>query len=230
MILNIVVIILIIFVVTVLWFVLPICFMHPLPSGEVEGTNVTAIKNRINNLFFVPTGEEWIAIDAGSDADVVKQEMERFSIDAQKVKNVFLTHTDYDHVAALTLFPNATVYMNKKEKQMLDGSTYRQLLKKNKLPISVDENRIVWMSDNDIIDCSGHQVQMIASPGHTRGSAMYAVDERYLFSGDAFRAVNGKMVIHPYTMDNTQADRSIERIKLDLDIFEKVFTAHYGLF
>ncbi|MDE6739779.1 MAG: hypothetical protein K2K07_11875, partial [Lachnospiraceae bacterium] len=62
--------------------VLPMCFMHPLPSGKVEGTDIVAIKNRSNNLFFIPAGENWIVIDAGSDSRAVQSEMERLSIDA----------------------------------------------------------------------------------------------------------------------------------------------------
>lgn len=229
MILGIVIgIILVIIIVIALGFVLPMCFMYPLPSGKIEGTCVTAIKNRINNMFFIPIEDEWIAIDAGSDANAIMQEMQQLSIDGQKVKHVFLTHTDYDHVAAIPLFPNATIYINKQEEQMIDGSINRQFLKKNKLPNSDSANQVIWMEDQEIIDCSGHKVQMISAPGHTKGSAMYAVDEKYLFSGDAFRAVNGDISIHPYTMDKVQATKTIQNIKSEFGKYEKVFTAHYG--
>lgn len=229
MILGIVVgIIIVIVIVITLESVLPLCFMHPLPSGKIEGTYITAIKNRINNLFFIPVGDEWIVIDAGSDANAIMQEMQQLSIDGQKVKHVFLTHTDYDHVAAIPLFPNATIYINKQEEQMIDGSTNRQFLKKNKLPYSDSANQIIWMADQEIIDCSGHKVQMISVPGHTKGSAMYGVDEKYLFSGDAFKVVNEDLLIHPYTMDKAQATKTIRNIKSELGKYEKVFTAHYG--
>ena len=90
----------------------PMCFMHPLTSGKVEDTNITAVKNRSNNLFFIPVGEKWMVVDAGSDSRAVKSQMERLSIDAEKVQGVFLTHTDYDHVASIPLFSNATIYMS----------------------------------------------------------------------------------------------------------------------
>lgn len=219
----------------------PMCFMRPLPSGTIEGTDIIAIRNRINNLYFIPSGEKWIVIDAGSDARAIVQEMGRMSIDGRKVKSVFLTHTDYDHVAAVCLFPNATIHMSKQEKQMIDGSTYRQLLKKNKLPglresgiTSIHSSnqrvpgKLVWMTDNETIDLEEHKVRMIWVPGHTRGSAMYAVDEKYLFTGDAFRPVKGNIRVHPYTMDRRQAKRSIQKIRNEMGRYEKVFTAHYG--
>lgn len=125
---------LVVLVVLLLIYAFPMYSMHPLVSGKIEGTDIIAIKNRINNLFFIPSDKEWIVIDAGSDAKRVKQEMDRLSIDRHKVKGVFLTHTDYDHVDSITLFPNATIYMSKQEEQMIDGSTNRQFIKKNSLP------------------------------------------------------------------------------------------------
>ena len=41
-------------VVLLLLYVFPMCSMHPLASGEIEGTDIIAIHNRINNLFFIP--------------------------------------------------------------------------------------------------------------------------------------------------------------------------------
>lgn len=207
---------------------LPMCFMHPLVSGKVEDTDITAIKNRSNNLFFIQAGENWIVVDAGSDIRAVKSEMERLSIDAGKVLGVFLTHTDYDHVASIPLFPNAVIYMSEQEKQMIDGSTYRQLIKKNKLPGSCDRDRIVYLPDNGVMDLGGHSVRVIWVTGHTKGSAMYAVDDKYLFTGDAFKVDKGRIAVHPYTMDRRMARESIAKIEKECSKYEKVFTAHYG--
>lgn len=234
-------------VILFLLYIFPMCFMHPLSSGKIERTDIITIKNRINNLFFIPSGEDWIVIDAGSDFRLVRREMERMSIDRQKVKGVFLTHTDYDHVASIILFPNASIYMSEQERQMIDGSTYRQFLKKNKLPDLCDSNKIIYLSEHEVIELSptgegeddlhGHQrdslckhkVRMIKAPGHTKGSAMYVVDEKYLFTGDAFKLTDGRILLHPYTMDKKQAKETIDGIKDELKKYEKVFTAHYGL-
>lgn len=208
--------------------VLPMYFMHPLPSGKIEGTDIVAIKNRMNDLFFFPAKDEWIVMDAGSDAKAVMQEMRRLQINEVKVKSVFLTHTDYDHVASIPLFPNATIYLCEQEKQMVDGSTKRSLLQKNELPKLGSSNKIVWLHDGEIVNINGHKVRIIWAPGHTKGSAMYVVDEKYLFSGDAFRKKNGEILVHPYTMDKVQANKTIQSIKKELERYEKVFTAHYG--
>lgn len=220
---------LVVLVVLLLIYAFPMYSMHPLVSGKIEGTDIIAIKNRINNLFFIPSDKEWIVIDAGSDAKRVKQEMDRLSIDRHKVKGVFLTHTDYDHVDSITLFPNATIYMSKQEEQMIDGSTNRQFIKKNSLPKLDAFNKIVYLSDNEVIDLYKHKVRIIGAPGHTRGSAMYVLDEKYLFTGDAFKIADERILVHPYTMDRKIAQQTIQSIKDELKNYEKVFTAHYGL-
>lgn len=222
-------IVFVILIILVLVYVFPMFFMHPLAGGEIEGTDIIAIKNRINNLFFIPSGDDWIVIDAGSDSRSVKQEMERMSIDGAKVKSVFLTHTDYDHVASIALFPNAAIYMSKQEEQMIDKTTRRQFLKKNSLPQLSNSNKITWMTDNEIIDLGEHKIRIIWAPGHTRGSAIYVVDEAYLFTGDAFKVVDGHILVHPYTMDRKQAWETIQSIKDELKNYKKVFTAHYGM-
>ncbi|MDE5803793.1 MAG: MBL fold metallo-hydrolase [Lachnospiraceae bacterium] len=215
--------------VMVVIYILPMCFMHPLPSGKIEGTDMIAVKNRINNLFFIPSGEDWIVIDAGSDAKAVKREMELMAIDGQRVKSVFLTHTDYDHVASVVLFPNAAIYMSAQEKQMIDGSVCRQFFKKNSLPALRDSNKMIYLPDNTVVEFGEHKVRIIWAAGHTKGSAMYAVDEKYLFTGDAFKKADGHIAVHPYTMDRKQAQETIYNIKDELQKYEKVFTAHYGI-
>ena len=221
-------IVIVVLIIAVIVFVFPMLSMHPLGSGKIEGTDIIAIKNRINDLFFIPAGEDWIVVDAGSDVDSIKQEMEQLPIDANRVKGVFLTHTDYDHVASLVLFPNAAIYLSEQEKQMIDGSTYRQLLKKNKLPALRDSNKIVELRDGETTEVCRLKVRMILAPGHTKGSAMYAVNEKYLFTGDAFRIKDDCISVHPYTMNKAQAQETIEGIKGELGKYEKVFTAHYG--
>ena len=219
----------IVFIILLLLYVLPMFFMHPLDSGRIDGTDIITIKNRSNNLFFIPMDEDWIVIDAGSDAKSVKREMEKMEIDGNKVKIVFLTHTDYDHVASITLFPNAVIYMSKQEAQMIDGSTNRQFVKKNRMPELKSSNKVTYMSDNEAIDFYKHKMRIILAPGHTKGSAVYALDEKYLFIGDAFKIADGGIALHPYTMDRKAAQETICRIKDELKNYEIVFTAHYGL-
>lgn len=55
------------------------------------------------------------------------------------------------------------------------------------------------------------------------------LDEKYLFTGDAFKIADDRILIHPYKMDKNKAQKTIYSIKNQLINYEKVFTAHYGL-
>lgn len=132
-------------IILLLLYVLPMFSMHPLESGKIEGTDIIAIKNRINNLFFIPVGNE--------PSDSLK--------DAESL-------------------------------QAFGG-------------------------------CRGNWIVIDA------GSAVYALDEKYLFTGDAFKTANGNITVHPYTMDRKAAQETIYGMKEELKKYEKVFTAHYGL-
>ena len=82
--------------------------MYPVETGNIVDS-VYAIKDDFVNMFLIKDGNQYIAIDAGKDLDVISTELKKLNIDAEKVEAVFLTHTDMDHVAALPLFKNAKI-------------------------------------------------------------------------------------------------------------------------
>jgi len=73
-------------------------------------------------------------------------------------------------------------------------------------------------------------VTSIHAPGHTSGSMIYLVDGQYLFTGDAFSILNGKISIHPFTMDKELAGKTIENLNDIISDSYLVLTAHYGSF
>jgi glyoxylase-like metal-dependent hydrolase (beta-lactamase superfamily II) len=98
--------------------------MSPLDTREII-ENVYAINNNNVNMFMIKGDDTYIAVDAGSDLNMVRQNMQALTIDPFKVKAVFLTHSDADHVAALSLFTNAKIYISKAEEQMIKGKASR---------------------------------------------------------------------------------------------------------
>ena len=86
---------------------------------------VFIVRDTFVNFFLIRSDEHYIAIDAGNDAEHIRQELDKLNIEAEKILAVFLTHTDSDHTAALSLFENATIYISKAEQQMIDGRTPR---------------------------------------------------------------------------------------------------------
>lgn len=195
------------------------------PSATQEITSgVYAIKDNYVNLFLIKGTDGYIAIDAGNSLTVVRQEMQKLSIDPLKVVAIFLTHTDFDHVAALDLFANAKIYISKAEEQMVNGKTPRFVVINNK---RIAHNEL--LDDNQTINVSGLKVRGIATPGHTPGTMSYIINDAYLFVGDTMSLKNGKADLFNefFNMDSETEKESVKKLAALRNI-KYIFTAHYG--
>lgn len=198
--------------------------MTPLASQEII-EDVYVIQDSFVNMFLIKGDDRYIAFDAGNDADHIRQELDKLNIEEDAVTAVFLTHTDADHTAALSLFRNATIYISQAEEQMIDGRTPRFLFVHNPF-----EYRPELLEDGQIIDASGVKVQGILTPGHTPGAMVYLVDDKYLFVGDSMSLQDGKVALFNdfFNMDSDTQRASLKKLA-DLAGVESIFTAHYGL-
>jgi hydroxyacylglutathione hydrolase len=198
--------------------------MSPLPTGKlIDG--VYAISNTFVNFYLIQKDNHLIAIDAGVDLKLANREMKKLNLNSKNVAAVFLTHTDSDHVAAIELLKNATVYISKDEEQMVNGKTHRQLIFNNTL-----NRKHEILPDNGVINIDNIKVQPIATPGHTPGSMAYLVDDQYLFTGDLLSLQHGKVRIFNqfFNMDSETEKRSIKKLKKYSKGAKYIITAHYG--
>lgn len=208
----------------------PMLSMQPLPTGPIAGTKILAVNSKLGNMFLIPSPEGYIAIDAGTDAGLVQSGLAELGIDPADISAILLTHSDYDHVASLALFANAHIYMSAEEKQMVDGTTKRNAISRNSLPAGVDLERIILLTDGMLLNLDGHKISCAQAPGHTPGSMTYLLDWAYLFSGDMLRVSDNTIKLHPYTMDQAQAQKSLQIIEELRYSNPLVLTAHYGCF
>ena len=211
-----------------LMYTIPLLSMNPTKTGPIPGTNILAVMNQMGTVYFIKTNNGYIMIDAGSKVKKFDSSLKKAGIDANDVKWIFLTHTDYDHVAGLTMFPNTEIHMNEDELPLINGTAKRSPSGGNKMPAGFDINGITLLPDGRTLACNGTNVKCIKAPGHTIGSMVYLIDGRYLFTGDAFKIEKGKMEIHPFTMDEELAEKTIGHIKGIIDSNTIVFTSHYG--
>jgi len=177
------------------------------------------------NLHIVKNGEKYIVIDTGVNPEEIKKEMHRFGILPENIEAVFLTHTDYDHVGAVSLFKNAKVYLSFEEEQMINGKTPRALFfKRNRLKCEYN-----LIKDDETINLSGLTVKGILTPGHTPGSMCYIVNNRYLFTGDVLHLKNSRAALpfKPFNMNSNEAEKAIEKLA-KLKGISFIFTAHTG--
>lgn len=180
----------------------------------------------IVNFYAVRTSAGVVLFDTGTGAAAARSELQKLGIGADEVTYVFLTHSDYDHAGGLDAFANASRYLSSAEKQMIDGSTARQLFRHNKR-IKVD----YLMQDGETVTLGDTTIQAVLCPGHTPGSTTYIVDGRLLFSGDLLRLSRGGAYLPFFRMMNMnhrQDIASIAAMRPRLEQAEYIMSGHTG--
>ena len=208
----------------------PLLSMSPAKTGQIPGTDIYAVKNVFTTVYFIRTDNGYILIDAGTSAKKLAASMKDTGLDTGDVKWIFLTHSDGDHVAALSLFPNAVIFMGEDELQLINGTAKRSGSGGNSIPAGIDINKIELLQDTQELLCGMTTVECIKAQGHTLGSSLYLVDGKYLFTGDAFKIKDSVVDVHPFTMDAELAGKTIERLAGIVKGSSLVLTAHYGYF
>jgi glyoxylase-like metal-dependent hydrolase (beta-lactamase superfamily II) len=163
---------------------LPIFLMLSPKGGYIPDTNIYVAKDR-GGAYFVKTNDGYIMIDAGLNIKNIENSLKKANINTNDVKCILLTHSDGDHVAGLTLFPKANIYMSKDELPMINGTIRKSFFGYNSLPDGINTDEIITLSNGQELLLNGTKINCISAPGHTTGLMMYLVDARYLFSGDA---------------------------------------------
>ena len=199
--------------------------MHPAETGNILDS-VYAIKNDFVNMYLIKDGDNYVAIDAGKDLEVVSTELKKLNIDADKVVAVLLTHTDMDHVAGLPLFKNAKIYFSKNEVLMLTGE-------KQKIPgnsNSISRIDYTLLEDKQTLNIGNVKIFGILTEGHTSGSMCYQVNDKYLFTGDILSLDKGKIgtSVKFFDLDHEIANKEISKIT-NIPNVEYILTSHFGI-
>lgn len=197
--------------------------MIPVETGLLT-EDVYSVKDRYVNVYIVRDGNEFVAIDAGISSENVREQLKKLDINPDRVRAVFLTHTDSDHAGGLSLFRNATVCMHEDEEQMINGEAGRILWIGNK----IDAADYILLDDK-IVMTGNIRITPVPAPGHTSGLTCYRVNEKYLFTGDAVSLNKGAIGLFPkYINKNARmAVKSVENITA-LEGVQYIFTGHHG--
>jgi hydroxyacylglutathione hydrolase len=191
--------------------------------------DVIAINDLHSSMYLIKTDQGYIAVDAGYFTGVIEKGLDYNDIIPENVRAVLLTHTDQDHQGAISLFPNAMVYFSQNEYFMVKDEVDRLSFVpwfSNKLNFK----KYFIMKDGDEFTLGNRKIKCILLPGHTLGSMGFIVDDKYLFSGDAFRIKNGKIQLpfkKIFTMNVEQMENSIKKIA-QLKGIKFIFSGHSG--
>ena len=217
------------FVCAALFYYFPMFLMSPADAGQIPNSNIYVIRDFGNNVYLINTGIGYIMIDAGLNIRNIENFLREAGIHTNDVKWIFLTHSDGDHLASLPLFPNANIYLSKDELPLLNGAVKRNIFGGTSLPLGVNIDRIIPLTNGDEFIFNETKIKSIAAPGHTPGSMLYLVDDKYLFTGDAFKIRNGNISVHPYSMDVSFSRKTIENLREIISNSKIILTSHYGI-
>ena len=161
------------------------------------------------SLYLVEGNDRALLIDAGTYIPGLDKIVAKIT---SKPVTMMLTHAHGDHAGGVGPFPE--VYLNAGDMPIASNSmrNYR--------------GQIRYLSDGEVIDLGGREIEVVFTPGHTAGSATFFDKARhYGFSGDAFGSTN-LLVFTDLSTEMYTAER-IERYMKKNDI-HFLFPGHYS--
>lgn len=125
-----------------------------------------------------------VVIDPGDDADRI---MDRINESGRKLSAILLTHGHFDHITAVEELKSLSggdvkIYASAKERELLESARLNCSAMVGD-PVTIEAD--VYFNDGDVINEAGLFFRVIETPGHTKGSVcFYIEEENVLYSGD----------------------------------------------
>lgn len=89
--------------------------MHTVETGQITD-HIYALKDSYVNAYVKGSPDSgYILVDAGNDPEAIQQGLAALNIDASKIRAIFLTYSDGDHVDAIPAFHDAEIYLSRQE-------------------------------------------------------------------------------------------------------------------
>ena len=135
------------------------------------------------NCYFLKNKEtgELLIVDPGDYAQKVFQKVNDMQC---KPVGILLTHGHFDHIMAVEDVKTKyqiPVYACRQEEEMLQDPSINMTIYRKACSVKPD----VLLDDGQIFETAGFSIQVLHTPGHTKGSCCYYIkDEGVLFSGD----------------------------------------------
>ena len=161
------------------------------------------------SLYLVEGDDRAVLIDAGTN--IPKLEKIVAGITSKPV-TLMLTHGHGDHVGGAK--PFTEVWVTPADEPMFKGNVRRY------------KGEIKHLTDGQIIDLGGRQLEVMYTPGHTSGSVtFFDKANHYGFSGDAFGSTN--LLVFTYLSNVVASATKVEKYIKDNDI-KFLFPGHYS--
>ncbi len=161
------------------------------------------------NCYVIKTESSIVMIDSGhpGDADMIEKKLADEGVIPAEIKLLILTHGHMDHTGTAEYFKNkyqTSIAMNPIDCTILEiksrglmGAVIKYLSEKE-LHQSLRIQPDIHLVHGQRLDQFGLPAQIIALPGHTRGSLGILLDDGNLFAGDMFMNFLKPSLAHIY--------------------------------
>jgi glyoxylase-like metal-dependent hydrolase (beta-lactamase superfamily II) len=189
-------------------------------AGPALGVGIDRVQAGFSSAYVLDAGNGRIVlVDAGADAKgaALLQALQARHATPDNVVAVLITHAHPDHIAALPLFPKATIYALKREVPIAAGQEpYNGLVVrgKNATPFTITHP----LDDGESFMVGNLQVTAYAVPGHTEGSAAY-LTEGVLFVGDETQIKSDQTLLDPsiiFSTNRSEGEASLKHLAQEL--------------
>lgn len=171
---------------------------------------ITVGELRTNTYIVSSSRGDAFVVDPGDEAALIVEYLER--IPSVNLRYVLLTHGHFDHVLAvddLTIkYPNASAVIHEEDVGLLRNVEKQGAYLGKRLRSPGAEVLIV--SDGSRLPLGGETIEVIHTPGHTKGSVCYRLGD-VLFSGDTIFFRSRGRIDLPWSVPEKMKD-SVERI------------------
>ena len=201
--------------------------VHSIPAATGYYTGPLA-----PNVFLVADGGEGALIDAGfPDDGSIKARLDYIEGLGLRLTHIILTHHHFDHSSGAHRLREATgarICLHAEEERLLRDWRSEEPLD---VEIPPEQREMAaqaqaWreaaalatpdrlLSDGDAIAVGGLSIEVVHTPGHTRGSVcLYVREEGVLFAGDTVLGLGTVAVMPPPHGDMALYIQSLERLK-----------------
>ena len=128
-----------------------------------------------------------VLIDAPADADYILEQLDIYGLTLNKI---FLTHSHFDHVGAVSDLVEETgceVYIHPLDKDKLSDETEMLASLFRARGAKTYSGEVTTFTENDILTLDELEFDVLDTPGHTRGSVCFICGDT-MFSGDTLFA------------------------------------------
>ena len=200
-----------------------------------DSSNATwLIRGNNGNVLY----EAGMAYSAGRMIENIKQEL-----NGEPLHAVILSHSHYDHVAGLPFikkeWPDAVVYGSEYAAKILEKSSVRETMKKLssdaakgagiELPqykdslIRIDRT----VRESDVIRVGDTKIQVFETPGHTKCSVSYLVNDDVLMASETIGVFKGEWYMPCYLVGYQMSLDAVEKLR-SLGA-KRLFISHRGI-